>query len=208
MRYEQVVLGGVRRFCQVFFFYRPQAACARWAVATVLGLEPALNGSEGSTVAFALPGNLVDRVLPVPGCDDHISLCQPAVVFGIVAAGHVAVQHQRHARVGGRDPHAVVAPRKVQVRGVGQPALTGGMPDLLAGLHELAGRHALAGFDVHVQDRPAGLFQAVAVQVFHHGPVFGAHDQPRGRGGDPGVALAAAVGLAGRGKVDGGPGRA
>src|SRR5687767_12567682 len=94
--------------------------------------------------------DLVDGVMPVPGVNDRLALRQPAVVLHLIAGGDVAIHHERYSRVVGRNPHAVVAPRDVQVGGVREPALAGRMTDLLAGLHELPGYDALTALDVHI----------------------------------------------------------
>src|SRR5512145_3220829 len=82
------------------------------------------------------------------------------------------------------------------------------MPDLIACLNARSWLDSFATFHVHVQNRPAGLFQAVAVEVLHYGAVVGPQDQAGSHSCHPGLGWIAADGLTRRGKIERGPGGA
>ena len=80
------------------------------------------------------PGDLVhafeDTFLSL---DDGGTFLEIPVIFDAIAAGHPAVHHKRNAPIGG-DPFAVVAPGKMQVSGIRDAPLAGGMADVFPGI--------------------------------------------------------------------------
>ena len=107
-----------------------------------------------------------DAVEPVVAALTGLPACavflQGAAVFPFRAQGCPPTDDKRKRAVG-CDPLAVVAPRDVDVRGRRETALARWMPDAVSGVQLSTLRHAIALFDVHVEDRPSSLLIPVAV---------------------------------------------
>src|SRR5919106_6764273 len=82
------------------------------------------------------------------------------------------------------------------------------MPDDFSCIHVGVWLDAVARFDVHIENSPAGLFVPIVIEVLDDSAVLCPDNKAIGDGHNPCVAGYAAQGLTGRSKIERGPARA
>ena len=102
--------------------------------------------------------------------------------------GYPAAQVEWQGAIG-RHPFSVEFAGHMDMRSGGKTALAGGVPQRVASRQPGADGDAVFFGNVQVDQHPASLFIAIAIQVEHHQPGAGAHHQPGSHGDYPGAGV-------------------